>query len=93
MLWLNVDISPTDKYFQKGINYEYTRCMHIYYHRITYQYLSNSNQIGVVMFSVLVSSAVDRGSNPERVRPKTKITIWCFFTKQATFRSKSNDWL
>jgi hypothetical protein len=51
------------------------------------------NRIGGVMVSVLASRAVDRGFNPDRVNPKTKIGICCFSSKHTALRSKSKDWL
>jgi hypothetical protein len=53
-----------------------------------------SNRIGGVMVSMLVSSAVDRGFNHGRVKPKTnKIGICCISTEHAALRRKSQDWL
>ena len=45
------------------------------------------NRIGVVMVSVLKSSAVDRGFNPQSGQTKD------FSTKHAALRRKSKDWL
>jgi hypothetical protein len=46
------------------------------------------------MVSMLVSSAVDRGFNHGRVKPKTnKIGICCISTEHAALRRKSQDWL
>jgi hypothetical protein len=46
------------------------------------------------MVSVLVSSAVDRGFEPQSSQTKDyKIGICCFSTNHATLRSKSKDWL
>jgi hypothetical protein len=46
------------------------------------------------MVSVLVSSAVDRGFEPQSSRTKDyKIGICCFTANHATLRSKSKDWL
>ena len=50
-------------------------------------------RIGVVMVSVLASSAVDRGFEPRSGQTKDyKIGICCFSAKHA-LRSKSKDWL
>ena len=51
------------------------------------------NHSGGVMFSVLNSSAVDRGleSRSDHTKGNT-IYIRCFSAKHSTFRNKSNDW-
>jgi hypothetical protein len=43
------------------------------------------------MVSVPTSSVVDRGFDPDRVKPKTIIDICCFSAKQAALRRKSKD--
>ena len=50
--------------------------------------------IGGVMDSVFASSAVDRGFEPGRVKPKT-ITLVCVASplKQVVLRGKGKDWL
>jgi hypothetical protein len=56
---------------------------------------SHANRINNVMASVLVSSAVDRGFEPQSGQ-KTKdykIGICCFSAKHATLMSKSKYWL
>ena len=57
---------------------------------------SNINQkhrIGGVMVSVLASSAVDRGFEPQSGQTKDyKIGICCFSAKHAALRRKSKDW-
>jgi hypothetical protein len=46
------------------------------------------------MVSVLPSSVVGRGFEPRSGQTKDcKIGICCFFTKHATLRRKSKDWL
>jgi hypothetical protein len=46
------------------------------------------------MVSVLVSSEVDRGFEPQSGQTKDyKIGICCFSAKQASLRRKSKDWL
>ena len=46
------------------------------------------------MVSVLASSAVDRGFEPQSRETKDyKIGICCFSTKHAALRRKSKDWL
>ena len=46
------------------------------------------------MVSVLVSSAVDHGFEPQTGQTKDyKIGICCFFAKHAALRRKSKDWL
>ena len=53
-----------------------------------------SNRIGGVMVNVLVSSAVDRGFEPQSGQTKDyEIGICCFSTKHAALRRKSKDWL
>ena len=53
-----------------------------------------SNRIGGVMVDVLVSSAVDRGFEPQSGQTKEYgIGICCFSTKHAALRRKSKDWL
>jgi hypothetical protein len=47
------------------------------------------NRIGGVMVSMLASSVVDRGFDPGRIKPKTKIGICCFSAKHAALRRKS----
>ena len=52
------------------------------------------NRIGVVMVSVLKSSAVDRGFNPQSGQTKDyEIGICCFSAKHVALRRKSKDWL
>ena len=52
------------------------------------------NRISGVMVSVLESSAVNREFEPRSGQTKDyKIGICCFFTKHATLRRKSKDWL
>ena len=52
------------------------------------------DRIGDVMVSVLVSSAVDRGFEPQSVQTKGfKIGICCFSAKPAALRRKSKNWL
>ena len=47
-----------------------------------------------VIVSVLASSAVDRGFEPQLGQTKDyKIGICCFSAKHAAFRRKSKDWL
>ena len=46
------------------------------------------------MVSVLASSAVDCGFEPQSGQTKDyKIGICCFFTKHAAIRRKNKDWL
>jgi hypothetical protein len=46
------------------------------------------------MVSVLTSSAVDRGFEPQLGQPKDyKIDICCFSTKHTALRRKRKDWL
>jgi hypothetical protein len=46
------------------------------------------------MVSVLTSSAVDHGLEPESVHTKDyKIGICCFAAQQAALRRKGEDWL
>ena len=46
------------------------------------------------MVSVLASSAVDRGFEPQSGQAKDyKIGIYCFSAKHAALRRKSKDWL
>ena len=53
-----------------------------------------SNRIGGVMVSVLASSAVDRGFEPQSGQTKNyKIGICCFSAKHAALRRKRKDWL
>ena len=50
------------------------------------------NRIGDVMVSVLASSAVDRGFEPQSGQTKDyKIGIWCFSAKHAAIRRKNKD--
>ena len=51
------------------------------------------NRIGRLLVSMLASSAIDRGFRPDRVKPKTRMGIWCFFTKFAALISKNKDWV
>jgi hypothetical protein len=54
----------------------------------------NVFRIGVVMVSVLASTAVDRGFEPRSGQAKDfKIGICCFSAKHAALRRKSKDWL
>ena len=46
------------------------------------------------MASVLASSAIDRGFEPQSGQTKDyKIGICCLYSKHAAWRSKSKDWL
>jgi len=52
------------------------------------------NRIGVVMFSVLASSAVDRVFEARSGQTKDyKTGSCCFSAKHATLKRKSKDWL
>ena len=52
------------------------------------------NRIRGVMVSVLVSIAVDHESSPDRVKPKTEISICCFSAKHAALRERAKTgWL
>jgi hypothetical protein len=52
------------------------------------------NHIGGVTISVLFSSAVDRGFDPQTGQTKDyEIGICCFSAKHATLRKKDKDWL
>jgi hypothetical protein len=51
------------------------------------------NHIVGVMVRVFVSSVVDRGFEPGRVKPNIKIGICCFSAKHAALTRKSKDWL
>jgi hypothetical protein len=51
------------------------------------------NFIGGVMISVLAWSEVDRGLDPDRVKPDYKIGICCFSTTDVALRRKSKDGL
>ena len=68
-----------------------------YYHCDKVYSRDNINQkhrIGGVMFSVLASSAVDRGLETRSGQTKDyKIGICCFSAKHAALRRKSKDWL
>ncbi len=56
--------------------------------------INQKHRIGGVMVSVLASSAVDRGFEPQSGQTKDyKIGICCFSAKHAALRRKSNDWL
>ena len=56
-------------------------------------FLFVANHIGGVMVSVLASSAVDRGFEPQSDQTKDyEIDICCFSAKNA-LKSKSKDWL
>ena len=53
-----------------------------------------TNRIGGVVFSVLSSSAVDRGIEPWSGQTKDyKIGICCFSTKHAVLKRKGKVWL
>ena len=63
------------------------------YKMLDRHHLPIRNLIGVVMVSVLASSAVDRGFEPRSGQNKNcKIGICCFFTKHAVLIRKSVDW-
>ena len=52
------------------------------------------NRISGVMVSMLASSAIDRGFEPQSSQAKDyKIGICCSSAKHAALRSKSKDWL
>jgi hypothetical protein len=56
--------------------------------------INQKHRIGGVMVSVLASSAVDRGFEPQSGQTKDyKIGICCFSAKHAALRRKSKDWL
>ena len=51
------------------------------------------NHIGGVMVRVLVSSAVNRGFDPQSGQTKDyKLGICCSFAKHAALKRKSKDW-
>ena len=61
---------------------------------ILYMWQILCNRNGVVMVSVLASSAVDRGFEPRLGQTKDyKIGMCCFSAKHAALRRKSKDWL
>ena len=47
------------------------------------------NRIDRLLISMLASSAIDRGFGPDRIKPKTRMGIWCFFTKYAALMSEN----
>ena len=52
------------------------------------------NHISRVMVSVLASSVVECGFEPQLVNTKDyRIGIFCFYAKHAALRRKSKDWL
>jgi hypothetical protein len=52
------------------------------------------NPIGCVMVSMLTSSAVSCVFEQRMGQTKGyDITIWCFFSKHESLRSKTKDWL
>ena len=56
--------------------------------------INQKHRIGGVMASVVASSAIDRGFDPQSGQAKDyTIDICCFFAKHATLRRKSKDWL
>ena len=56
--------------------------------------INQKHRIGGVMVSVLASSVVDHGYEPQSGQTKDyKIDICCFSAKHATLRRKSKDWL
>jgi len=78
---------------------EYNNCSHfIYiYCRSDNKFCVCTSRIGGVMvtqfFSVLASSAVDRGFEPRSGQIKDHIiSICCFSTKHAVLRRKNKDW-
>ena len=63
-------------------------------HVVYLVYIKCQHRIGVVMVSVLASSAVDREFEPRLGQTKDyKIGIRCFSAKHAALRRKSKDWL
>ena len=56
--------------------------------------LTLTNHICSVIVSILISSVVDRGSEPLCVQTKDcNIGICCFSSKHTALRRKSKDWL
>jgi hypothetical protein len=52
------------------------------------------NRISGIMVSMLSSSVVDRGFDPQSGKTKdSKLCICCFSTKYTVVRRKSKDWL
>ena len=61
---------------------------------VSWLFMSLYNRIGGVMVCVLASKAVDRGFEPLSDQHKDyKICTFWFFTKHASLRRKSKDWL
>ena len=81
-IWL-IDVAViTDNMGQKDLSNDIT------------QFQITNNRIGGVMVSVLASSAVDRGFEPQSGQTKNyKIGICCFSAKHAALMRKSKDWL
>jgi hypothetical protein len=73
-------------------NVLYCNCIIINIDKLSYcQFIE---PIGGVMFSVLASSAVDRGVEAQSGQTKDyKIGICCFSAKHAVLRRESQDWL
>jgi hypothetical protein len=77
-----IDMIMTDSIIRIDFVYLMIRVLHMSYH------------IGGVMFSVLPSSVVDRGFEPQSGQTKDyQISICCFSAKRAALRRKSKDWL
>jgi hypothetical protein len=56
-------------------------------------YFTSVNRIGGVMVNVLVLNGVDRGFEPDRIKPKTiTIDICLFSAKHAVVSNKSKVW-
>jgi hypothetical protein len=57
--------------------------------------MATHKEIGAVMVSVLVPSAVDRGIEPRRVEPKTIKLVFVASPQmtQHAIRKKNKDWL
>ena len=56
--------------------------------------INQKHRIGGVMVSVLASSALDRGFEPQSGQTKDyKLGICCFSAKHAALRRNSKDWL
>ena len=87
--FLNIWLKQIEKMYEV-ISLSQVRCACLYVYRLT----RRENRIGGVMVSVLASSTVDHGFEPQSGQTRDyKIDICCFSAKHAAIRKKSKDWL
>ena len=85
--FLNIWLKQIEKMYEV-ISLSQVRCACLYVYRLT----RHENRIGGIMVSVLASSTVDHGFEPQLGQTKdNKIGMCCFSAKHAALTRKSKD--